>query len=117
MSLKPKNTDKIGRDEKGRFSKGNNGKPKGAINKTTKDLKDFIVQFLNDKSFEIPLIWNDLDNKDKATLYLHLLKQVMPKSNEIEKNVESLSTIEVNIIRTKEENNELMKEILGRLRK
>jgi hypothetical protein len=67
-------------DDKGKFKKGNIGKPKGATNKTTKDLKDFITNFLNDKAFEIPLIWDSLDDKDKATLFIHLSKLVMPKS-------------------------------------
>jgi hypothetical protein len=80
--MTPKNTDKNGlevRDDKGRFLDGNAGKPKGAVNKNTKDLKEFIINFLNDKSFEIPIIWESLEDKDRATLYLHLLKIVIPK--------------------------------------
>lgn len=73
-------TDKNGRNKNGRFAVGNNGKPKGAVNKTTKDLQQFITNFLNEKSFEIPLIWDSLEDKDKATLFLHLSKLVMPKN-------------------------------------
>lgn len=73
-------TDKNGRNKNGRFSHGNNGKPKGATNKTTKDLQQFITNFLNEKSFEIPLIWDNLEDKDKATLFLHLSKLVIPKN-------------------------------------
>lgn len=72
-------SDTNGRDNKGRFAVGNTGKPKGATNKTTKDLQQFITNFLNEKSFEIPLIWDTLEDKDKATLFLHLSKLVMPK--------------------------------------
>jgi hypothetical protein len=89
--MTPKNTDKNGlelRDDKGRFLDGNNGKPKGAVNKNTKDLKEFIINFLNDKAFEIPIIWDSLDDKDKATLYLHLLKLVMPKATELSTSTE-----------------------------
>jgi hypothetical protein len=67
-------------DEKGKFKKGNAGRPKGATNKTTKDLQQFITNFLNEKAFEIPLIWDTLEDKDKATLFLHLSKLVMPKN-------------------------------------
>lgn len=67
-------------DEKGKFKKGNAGRPKGATNKTTKDLQQFITNFLNEKAFEIPLIWDSLEDKDKATLFLHLSKLVMPKN-------------------------------------
>lgn len=73
-------TDENGRDTKGRFAMGNNGKPKGAVNKTTKDLQQFIANFLNEKAFEIPLIWDSLEDKDKATLFIHLSKLVMPKN-------------------------------------
>jgi hypothetical protein len=80
MSNSPKDTEIFGRDKNGRFAIGNNGKPKGAVNKTTKDLHQFITNFLNDKAFEIPLIWDTLDDKDKATLFIHLSKLVMPKN-------------------------------------
>ena len=76
---KPINSVEIGRAENGRFKEGNNGKPKGAVNKTTKDLRDFIIKFLNDKAFELPHLWDTLDDKDKASLYLHLCKIVIPK--------------------------------------
>jgi hypothetical protein len=76
----PHFSDKNGRNKNGRFAVGNNGKPKGAVNKTTKDLQQFITNFLNEKSFEIPLIWDSLEDKDKATLFLHLSKLVMPKN-------------------------------------
>jgi len=85
----PKITDKNGRDVNGRFKNGNQGKPKGATNKTTKDLKQFITNFLNDKAFEIPLIWDSLDDKDKATLYIHLTRLVLPKPSETESTNES----------------------------
>jgi hypothetical protein len=109
--MTPKNTDKNGlelRDDKGRFLDGNNGKPKGAVNKNTKDLKEFIINFLNDKAFEIPIIWDSLDDKDKATLYLHLLKTVMPKP--LDESTEYLLSINHSL-----EKEELMNEILKKL--
>lgn len=78
----PKNTDENGRDHKGRFTTGNNGKPKGASHKTTKELREFITGFLNDKSTEIPDMWDNLDDKDKLSLFMHLCRLVMPKPNE-----------------------------------
>ena len=80
----PKNTGIIGRNEDGTFGAGNKGKPKGATNKTTRVLREFITNFLNDKAFEIPHIWDAMDDKDKATLYLHLCRLVMPKAPEEE---------------------------------
>jgi len=78
----PKNTDIIGRNEDGTIGSGNIGKPKGATNKTTRELRGFITNFLNDKAFEIPHIWNSLEDKDKASLYLHLCRLLMPKAPE-----------------------------------
>ena len=93
-------TDKNGRNKNGRFAVGNNGKPKGAVNKTTKDLQQFITNFLNEKSFEIPLIWDTLEDKDKATLFLHLSKLVMPKNlkETIDQAEQPLFPIVVNIV-------------------
>lgn len=111
MELKPKITEKNGtdkRDKKGRFLTGNSGKPIGAVNKTTKDIKEFIVSFLNDKAFEIPQIWDSLEDKDKATLYLHLLKTVMPKP--LDESTEYLLSINHSL-----EKDELINEILKKL--
>jgi hypothetical protein len=97
----PKKTDEYGRNELGKFTAGNLGKPKGATNKNTRDLKDFITNFLNEKSFEIPLIWDSLDDKDKATLYLHLAKLVMPKiTNEENENPKEMKTIIIELTKT-----------------
>lgn len=116
MSEIPIITDKNGRDVKGRFLNGNTGKPKGAINKNTKDLREFIVNFLNEKSVEIPDIWDSLDTKDKATLYLHLLKQVMPKQSDSDKDDITENRIEVEILEAETERIELLNELLNKLR-
>jgi hypothetical protein len=78
----PKNTDKNGRDGLGKFTTGNNGKPKGATNKNTRDLRDFITGFLNDKTPEISTLWDTLEDKDKLSLFMHLCRLVLPKVNE-----------------------------------
>ncbi|HUH72880.1 MAG TPA: hypothetical protein VLZ75_00605 [Chitinophagales bacterium] len=108
MEQKPKITEKNGRDKNGKFLTGNNGKPKGAVNKTTKDIKEFITAFLNDKAFEIPQIWDSLEDKDKATLYLHLLKIVMPKP--LDESTEYLLNINQSL-----EKDVLLNEILKKL--
>lgn len=78
----PITTENNGRNDKGQFTIGNAGRPKGTSNKTTKDVKNYIIKFLNDKAFELPSIWNSLEDKDRATLYLHLARLVMPKPTE-----------------------------------
>lgn len=80
----PLNTDENGRDEQGRFLSGNHGRPKGATNKTTRDLRRFITNFLNEKTNEISDLWETLDDKEKLTLFIHLSRLVLPKPNEDE---------------------------------
>ena len=71
-------------DENGKFRTGNDGRPRGATNKTTRDLRRFITNFLNDKAHEIPTLWDTLDDKDKLSLFMHLSRLVLPKPNEDE---------------------------------
>jgi hypothetical protein len=97
-NISPKNTDENGRDKNGRFAHGNNGKPKGATHKTTKELREFITSFLNEKSFEIVHIWDSLDDKDKATLFLHLARLVMPKQTDEPDTDKQINSVEVKII-------------------
>jgi hypothetical protein len=66
-------------DENGKFKTGNDGRPKGATNKTTRDLRLFITGFLNDKAHEIPTLWDTLEDKDKLSLFMHLCRLVLPK--------------------------------------
>jgi hypothetical protein len=80
LGIDPKNTDKIGRDGLGKFTTGNDGKPRGATNKTTRDLRLFITGFLNDKAHEIPTLWDTLEDKDKLSLFMHLCRLVLPKT-------------------------------------
>ena len=69
-------------DENGKFKTGNDGRPKGATNKTTRELREFITNFLNDKTPEISTLWDTLDDKDKLTLFMHLCRLVLPKPND-----------------------------------
>lgn len=71
-------------NESGKFKIGNDGRPKGATNKTTRDLRLFITNFLNEKTQEIPDMWHTLDNKEKITLFIHLTKLILPKQVEDE---------------------------------
>jgi hypothetical protein len=87
-------------DENGKFKKGNKGKPKGAVNRTTKDIKEFIVNFLNDKSFEIPLIWDSLEDKDKLNLFVHLSKLVLPRTPEIETETKEPQVFEIEFVKS-----------------
>ena len=68
MSSKPKNT--------GQFGKGNPGKPKGAVNKTTKALKDMILGAL-DKAGGEDYLLEQAHNNPGA--FLTLIGKVLPQ--------------------------------------
>ena len=67
------------RNTKGQFGKGNPGKPKGAVNKTTAEEKQRIewVLTLLDKSLEENL--SKLKPKEQVELWLNLQEFVRPK--------------------------------------
>ena len=68
MSKGPKNT--------GQFGKGNPGKPKGAVNKTTKALKDMILGALNKAGGEDYLLEQAHNNPGA---FLTLIGKVLPQ--------------------------------------
>jgi hypothetical protein len=67
------------RNNKGQFEQGNKGKPKGAVNRTTKEVKELLTNFLYDKVEDLYNIYDSLDDKDKANLFIHVSKLVLPK--------------------------------------
>ena len=68
MSKGPKNT--------GQFGKGNPGKPKGAVNKTTKALKDMILGALDAKGGQK---WLEGQMDENPAAMLTLLGKVLPQ--------------------------------------
>lgn len=69
METKPKNT--------GKFAKGNQGKPKGAVNKTTKALKEMILQALNDQPGG-GVAYLKIQAVENPTAFMSLLGKVLP---------------------------------------
>jgi hypothetical protein len=75
----PINTDKNGRDNSGRFTHGNNGKSKGSINKTTKEIRETISRIVSNN---IDAIQNDLDElspRDRLKVLVDLIQYITPK--------------------------------------
>ncbi len=64
------------------FKKGQSGnaagKPKGAVNKTTSDLRGWITAFIEDNKSQIKQDWNALEPKDRIQLFEKLLKYALP---------------------------------------
>ena len=80
------------RNEKGQFEKGNKGKPKGAANHTTKEVKQLLTNFIHDKVDDLHNVYDTLDDKDKATLLIHICKLILPKAENENENILNRNT-------------------------
>ncbi|HYH15102.1 MAG TPA: DUF5681 domain-containing protein [Flavisolibacter sp.] len=56
-----------------------NGRPKGAINKTSSELRDRIALFLDDNFEVVQKEFDTLTGKDKVRFYTDLLQYGVPK--------------------------------------
>jgi hypothetical protein len=87
------------RNEAGQFKEGSAGRPPGATNKTGMNIKKYLVEFLEEQAYELPIIWNELSNQEKAQLYTNLCRLVLPK-NVVVKDV---TPLQIEIIETSDE--------------
>ena len=94
MEAKPKNT--------GKFGKGNAGKPKGAVQKSTKQLKDMILQAL-DKSGGVDYLQARAEDPKTAAAFLSLIGKVLPMTiaGDSDNPLKMITTIERVIVRPK----------------
>jgi hypothetical protein len=60
-----------------KFGKGNPGKPKGAVNRTTKELKDMILKAL-DESGGVEYLVERANDPRTASSFLALIGKVLP---------------------------------------
>ena len=66
------------------FEKGNPGKPVGAKCKATKTLKEFLNVFTEENQEEIAAAFSRLDDKDKISAWIAMVKFVMPSKVQME---------------------------------
>jgi hypothetical protein len=55
------------------------GRTKGTPNKITNEVREILVNFLDEKTDEVMSIWKELDNREKIGLFIQLAKIVLPK--------------------------------------
>jgi hypothetical protein len=99
------NTDNMGltRNPRGQFVKGNSGRPQGTTNKTAGKVREYLIEFLDERAYEMPLIWDTLEDKEKVQLYVHLCKLVLPKNiKEVE-----LPALNIQIVEVDEDDHEI----------
>lgn len=58
------------------------GKPKGAKNRTTKQMKELLTKFAEDKIEDVIDAFDELDAKDKVSAFTSLLKYVIPPARD-----------------------------------
>ncbi len=62
------------------------GRPKGAKNRTTEQLRQLLLDFVNDNIEDLQASFDKLDHKDKLIFLERILKYVLPSPiNELEK--------------------------------
>ncbi|MBK8519018.1 MAG: hypothetical protein IPL55_22855 [Saprospiraceae bacterium] len=75
------------------FTAGEGGRPKGAQNKTSKQVKEILSDILSDEIEAMPERLNQLSDKDRLDILIKLLPYLLPKQKEIDMSVKN----EVNI--------------------
>lgn len=68
-----------------------NGRPKGAVNKTTGETKDILAKIVSGELDYLPLYLDSLKVKDRLEILIKLLPYVMQKQSYIELNAEVAS--------------------------
>jgi len=69
------------------FKPGEGGRPKGAQNKTSKQVKEILSDILSDEIETLPERLNQLSDKDRLDIVIKLLPYLLPKQREIDMNV------------------------------
>lgn len=67
------------RNSDGTFATGNPGKPKGAKNKTTKELRELIRRIIDDNIEQLEEDLQKLEPRDRVRFNIDLLQFALPK--------------------------------------
>lgn len=73
-----------GKDEKGRFTTGNPGKPKGAVSHASVKVKDAVVAFLEKNTENIQETFDKLSPREKMRFISDILSYATPKLSSIQ---------------------------------
>ena len=71
------------------FTAGEGGRPKGAQNKTSKQVKEILSDILSDEIEAMPERLNQLSDKDRLDIVIKLLPYLLPKQKEIDMSVKN----------------------------
>jgi len=88
----------MGRDSKGRFTEGGEGRKAGTPNKATKDIRDAFSLLIENNLSKLQEDLNKLEPKERIKLLLEMSQFVVPKlrSIDLQSDVEETITIDFN---------------------
>ena len=66
------------------FKPGEGGRPKGAQNKTGRQVKEILNEILSDEIEAMPERLNQLSDKERLDIVIKLLPYILPKQKELE---------------------------------
>ena len=72
------------RDDKGRFAEGNEGRPKGSVNKSSNEIRETFQLLLSNNLEKIQDDLNELEAKDRIKLLLDLASFIIPKMKSVD---------------------------------
>jgi len=86
------------RDDKGRFAEGNEGRPKGSVNKSSNEIRETFQLLLENNIEKIQEDINGLTPKERVKLLLDMAQFVVPKlrSIDLQSDIEETITIDFN---------------------
>ena len=65
-----------------------NGRPKGSQNRTTKEIKELLNNFISDNLDDLQAEYNNLDAKEKLQFFERVLKYVLPQQRDINQTID-----------------------------
>jgi len=81
------------RDDKGRFAEGNEGRPKGSVNKSSNEIRETFQLLLENNIEKIQDDLNELEPKDRIKLLLDLSNFIIPKMKSVDLKADKKETI------------------------
>jgi len=78
------------RDDKGRFAEGNEGRPKGSVNKSSNEIREAFQMLLEDNLPTLKRDISSLEPKERVKFMLDLASFIIPKMKSID--VKSIDT-------------------------
>lgn len=67
----------MARDNKGQFTEGNPGRPKGIKNRTPKQTKTMLMNFLHDNFEEVQQDFHKLEPKDQFEILVNMARNLL----------------------------------------